>query len=372
MNDTIPENIFKANTYKNKPKAFAIEKISDIQSYFFDHNINFKNQLVNYQKLVNAISAGLAIELPEGLKNERADVKITKLYEILSTSTAFNKVLEDTVLPFLKETDQNCSFTLTVGPGEDYIQMYPHDDEFQAAVFDRYPRNAVFIFEGGAEAEFADNYTAMFDTDEIAIPFNTWAQGFLEDLATEFSIEKESIGIEKLNDQTILFHILKEKSETLFVLYKGDYVRGVAEESLSKILAVTKKNFLLCGIRHGDCADIFLRDSSLFYNNFDFYLFTHGKINKKNLNERNTSYRFNLKRLRNRMTKKNTYNQLTHNKKGKEATAYGTSTLCNTETRKPNTQNPYCVKGVKNEEIFWKGLGGKREKKRQTKKVRKQ
>lgn len=369
-NYTNQSNLYKPETYKNMSKDEIKAKIQNIGVDISNFKGTYGERNKILEKIVNAMTKGIGIDLPEeSKKNYDAFRKLRVLYSIIEPPRVFNDVLDDIIVPFLSEASQNSSFTLVVGPGDyDLNQFYPHDSEFKHAVFDKYPRNAVFVFEGG-EGTFAVNYTLMFDESEDSVKSNVWVNKFLDDLARQFEVQKDSIEIEKPNKLTFLFTISKGASKTLFVLYKGDYIPTSVEDTLARVIALTDKNFLVCAIAQGACTDLFFGNSKFFSDYFDFYLFAHGDMsNIKNLKSRSTSFRFNLKKLRNSGIPRNEiFRGMREQRNGQEAMGYGRSKLCNAP------RDPSCAEGIVNQGRFWEGLGGKtrRQRKRKSKRTRK-
>ena len=277
-----------------------------------------------------------------------------------------------TLVPFLEEGESS-SLTLSVGPGDSIFQMYPHDEEFKQNVFDTHARNLVFVVEGSEEGGFGDAYKEMFQI-ESDIDANPWYQAFLEDLQTQFNIPADAITPTVIADSenedynkviTLQFSYNGGANEILIVFYYGDYERHKLEPQLTKMVAHTDFNTLICGIRTKECADIFFSHTDFFYNNFHIYTFVHGDYNTPPMKTKTSSFRVNLARMRTRgLPRTNVSDGLTLQPNGSEAMGYLTSRLCAQGI--PNANNPYCVRGNKaNAGAFWRGLGGKR--KRQTK-----
>ncbi len=276
-----------------------------------------------------------------------------------------------TLVPFLEEGESS-SLTLSVGPGDSIFQMYPHDEEFKQNVFDTYQKNVVFVVEGSEEGGFGDAYKEMFNQN-ANIDENPWYQAFVADLQKTFGPEgpPEPTIISTAEDEDynkvipLQFSYNGGANEILIVFYYGDYERHKLEPQLTKMVAHTDFNTLICGIRTKECADIFFSHTDFFYNNFHIYTFVHGEYNTPPMKTKTSSFRVNLARMRNnRRPRTNVSDGLTLQPNGREAMGYSTSRLCTQGI--PNANNPYCVPGNEaNAGAFWRGLGGKR--KRQTK-----
>jgi hypothetical protein len=328
-------------------------------------------------KLVGTVENAIDLYLPVTMKERFYKSTLIPPLFLLIDQMNLPSLFEEVILPFFADSGNDTSLSLSVGPGSEITQMVPHDTDFFKGVFARYKRNVLMVFEGGIEGDFGDMYKDIFSIDERSELFeNVWFSKFFSYIIKLFAIrDPASISIEKYNTVTKIITIPHDKNITKIILYLGDYLGPNIEPSIEALADSVGSLNLICGIRSGSCNELFFRDSNLFYSKFHFYVFTHQDTTVENLKNTSQSFRIDLKRLRNAGVTKNSFlKNISKQSNNTNAGGYPVSILCKRENRLP-ANDPYCVQGNLDKNIFWKGLGGKRRstrrKVKKTKKTRK-
>lgn len=365
------------SSYEGKSKKQVTDFLSQCYMHFFEYGskngVDHEERNALAKSIIEAAESGTGISLPDSLKSsvQQVDQLFSSFVQLINPPSGLEDVFEYQIIPFLEDSEKDSSFTLSIGPGSEPTQFFPHDDEFQRKVFQKYSHNVVLVFEGAQESGFGDVYGEIFNLNEEQLTSNPWMTELLQDLTD--LLKPNEINITLPNDKVRILECKYEvegKDHTLMlVLFYGDFVRGANEENIMLATSLTSANFLLCGIRHGDCADILFRDSEIFFPRFQTFLFTHGMGHEsKQLKNRNTSFRMNLRRLRNVFpTAGNFHKSIMESPSNEEARGFPNSKLCARNGRLP-ANDPYCVQGKVNSALFWSGLGGK--KRRQTKRMK--
>ena len=377
-------NTFRGDNLKNLKKIAEEECMGEILEKFGDDKIT----IGEFQELVNdlnkAIIEGQGLEFPN-TKNS-SDVLFKKVSkELDSPLKDLEKITNEYILPFLNDGSDNGSLTMSVGPGSEIGQYFPHDIEYINRVFYKYSKNVILIIEGLEELGFGDEFGEMMNTPvddlESNIFFNELKKHIQQSIFRR-NLEKMLFKdidpvVEKPTSKSLILQYNDKKNSFLFVLLGHDYIKRAIDPQIERIIKYTQKNVLLCGIRTKDCADLFFKESNVYFKNFDWYSFLHGHYTPlmgiKNIS---TSFLVNVKQMReNNFSKENLYDGLTLKLDDSEAMGYGKARLCMKGLRPLNRKkNPYCKQGL--EKGFWNGLGGKRKtkkmyRKRMTKKSRK-
>lgn len=325
-------------------------------------------------KLVETVERAIGLSLPATAKEGFYKSQLLPLLYILIDQHSLPTIFDTIVANFLFSSRKDSSLTLSVGPGSEITQMVPHDREFFDAVFGKYRKNVLMVFEGGSEGDFGDTYKEIFPIqDKEELLANDWFARFFVYLSELFGIDPRTIVVESPNSVTKVITIQygpDSKKTTKIILYLGDYLAPLVEPALREILPAVGSRNLICGIRSGSCNELFFRDSDLFYSEFNYYVFTHLDPDVQNLKNTTQSFRMNLKRLRAAgKTKSEFLLNISKNKHNMDITGFPHTKLCERNERQPQN-DPYCVQGGEDRNIFWRGLGGK--KKRLTKrKIRK-
>jgi hypothetical protein len=261
--------------------------------------------------------------------------------------------VNDNLIPFMSE--ENASFTLTVGPGEDINQFFPHDPEFFRSVFESYRRNLIVVFEGAQEGTFSDSYATLFNK-EGRIELNPYYVDLVKpNLQTVFG--SQAITIQRLGqDNFVEITILYQDDKIVkLVLVKSDFYIQAYEPFLVPLVELSKRNTILCGIRKRVCTQIFFEQSNLYKDKFQHFIFTHGSyLPSTHLKNKMTSWRIRLPSQRAR-SGKNIFRNLNLKSNGSEAMGFGNSKLCENKT--------VCSQGEINKNAFWVE-GGRRGRKR--------
>lgn len=324
-------------------------------------------------KLLETVERAIGVSLPASAKQTYYKSRLFPLLYVLIDQLNLPVILQNIVTPFLSVSNTNSSLTLSVGPGSEITQMIPHDKEFFENVFAKYKKNVLIVFEGGTEGEFGNEYKEIFSiTEPTELRKNEWFARFLTYVSGLFGVDSSTIGVESTDSVTKVVTIQygPDAKKTKILLYLGDYLAPLVEPSLVDVLPEVGSRNLICGIRSGSCNELFFRDSDLFYSEFNFYVFTHLDTQVQNLKNTTQSFRINLKRVRESgKEKRNFLANISKNKTNKNVTGFPLTKLCERTEREPKN-NPYCVQGRENRNIFWKGLGGKRKTKRSVRKGR--
>lgn len=384
----LAKKCFDASLFQNlsKEEARTLGAICNglVTDFVDDYNLGPKNAMGLYTKkqydlynsLNKAIVEGQGLTVPPA---NNPPVLFGKLMTALKPmDTALETVVEETVLPFLEGAYGNASFSLSVGPGSEVYQMYPHDDAFVDRIYKTKTKNVVMVVEGSTEGQFGDNYASLF----ASLYPNPWVDSLLMDIRETFVLPDDTpLEITKFSNTvaTLQFFFNDYANEMLFVFYLGDYEKDTIDPLVRVIVENTSFNTLLCGIRHGPCNELFFQESSLYYDNFHLYAFLHGEWATKPMKNQPSVYRMNLRRMKNAGISRNAlFNSVTRQPNNTEAMGYGVSKLCTRGVRPPSEEEAFCARGVANERIFWNGLGGRRKtrrglrKNRKNKKTRKQ
>lgn len=321
-------------------------------------------------KLVDTVENAIDLHLPVTMKQHSMKSRLFLPLYLLIDQMSLPSLFEEIILPFFATSEKDTSLTLSVGPGSEITQMVPHDTDFFKGVFGHYKRNVLMVFEGGIEGDFGDMYKDIFSIDERSeLLENEWFSNFFRYIIKLFAIkDPTSIAIEKYNTVTKIITIPHGENITKIILYLGDYLGPNIEPSIEALADTVGSLNLICGIRSGSCNELFFRDSNLFYSKFHFYVFTHQDTTVENLKNTTQSFRIDLKRLRNAGVTKNSFlKNISKKSNDSNAGGYPVSILCQRENRVPQN-DPYCVQGSLDKNIFWKGLGGKRRKSRKIQK----
>lgn len=365
-----------SKSFSQKSKAEVQQKMTDCFELILEYGGMTNVRDADFQEaalaLISAAEKGTGVYIDESVKKSvrRSDQLFPIFYELLNTPEELKPMYLTSIIPFLESSGKDSSFTLSVGPGDDPTQFFPHDDEFQRRVLETYSKNVVLVFEGGSEAGFADVYSDIFKLQGDALRRNCWMAQLLQDMSDLFHVRPNDISVQSPNDKVRIlectYKIQGKDHHFMLVLFHNNFLAGVNKPYIEHITKLTSANFLLCGIRHGACTNIFFQDSEIYLPTFQSFIFTHGSgFKSKELKTRSSSFRLNLQRLRNRYGNSGElYTNLTTTPEGGETRGFEGSILCDRNSRMP-ANDPYCVQGKENSALFWSGLGGK--KRRQTK-----